>query len=162
MTCDIPGCSVESTIFLACHSSGVIDCIWPCLYFVMSDFACSRPSLDVSNVLFAWSMAVLEGGFEERVIETIAGAHSTDPPRSNKRQTTTVSHLGSAMFAECLTRPQYVVRSNCDAGRSLLPGRDADILMSEESSAEAATHNLEAVLSIGICVAFRRVILCDD
>ncbi len=31
------------------------------------------------------------------------------------------------MSAECLTLPQYVVRSYRDAGRSLLPGKDADI-----------------------------------
>lgn len=28
----IPGCKVESTIFFACHSSGVIEGILPCLY----------------------------------------------------------------------------------------------------------------------------------
>jgi hypothetical protein len=39
-----------------------------------------------------------------------------------------LSHLGSDMSAECLTRPQYVERSYCEAGRSRFPGREADIL----------------------------------
>ena len=38
-----------------------------------------------------------------------------------------VSHLGSERFAACRTRPQYVLRSYWDAGRSLLPGREADM-----------------------------------
>jgi len=37
------------------------------------------------------------------------------------------SHLGSDIFAECLTRPQYVERSCCDTGSSRLPGSEADI-----------------------------------
>jgi hypothetical protein len=36
-------------------------------------------------------------------------------------------HLGSAICADCFTRPQYVDRSYWDAGRSRLPGNDADI-----------------------------------
>ena len=38
-----------------------------------------------------------------------------------------MSHLGSDRFAACRTRPQYVLRSYWDAGRSLLPGREADM-----------------------------------
>jgi len=38
-----------------------------------------------------------------------------------------MSHLGSERFAACRTRPQYVLRSYWDAGRSLLPGREADM-----------------------------------
>lgn len=38
------------------------------------------------------------------------------------------THLGSEMLAQCLTRPQYVLRSNCDSGSSRLPGSEADIL----------------------------------
>lgn len=38
-----------------------------------------------------------------------------------------LSHLGSDRSIECLTRPQYVFKSYCDDGKSLLPGRDADI-----------------------------------
>ena len=48
---NVPGWRVESTIFFAFHNSGVIDWISPCLYFVRRSFACSRPALDVSNVL---------------------------------------------------------------------------------------------------------------
>jgi hypothetical protein len=47
----VSGCSVESTIFLARHSSGVIDCIWPCLYATRRLFACSRPALPTKSVL---------------------------------------------------------------------------------------------------------------
>ena len=37
-------------------------------------------------------------------------------------------HLGSEMFAECMTRPQYVLRSYCEAGSSRLPGSEADMV----------------------------------
>ena len=33
------------------------------------------------------------------------------------------------MFAECMTRPQYVLRSYCEAGSSRLPGSEADMTM---------------------------------
>ena len=36
-------------------------------------------------------------------------------------------HLGSAISADCWTRPQYVLRSYREAGNSRLPGNDADI-----------------------------------
>ena len=38
-----------------------------------------------------------------------------------------MAYLGSAISADCLTRPQYVVRSYSDAGRSRVPGIEADI-----------------------------------
>jgi len=41
-----------------------------------------------------------------------------------------VSHLGSDMFAECCTRPQYVPRLNCETGRSRLPGSE-DVMLTE-------------------------------
>lgn len=47
----IPGCSVESTIFLACHSSGVMDLICPCLNDDISFFAFSRPAVETKRVL---------------------------------------------------------------------------------------------------------------
>lgn len=50
-TSNAPGCSVESTTFFACHSSGVMDRSWPCLYCVTSALACSRPALDTNKVL---------------------------------------------------------------------------------------------------------------
>ena len=39
-----------------------------------------------------------------------------------------ISHLGSDISADCLTRPQYVERSYCDAGRSRAPGREDDMM----------------------------------
>lgn len=39
-----------------------------------------------------------------------------------------LSHLGSVRPAVCFTRPQYVLRSYWESGRSLLPGREADIV----------------------------------
>ena len=47
----IPGCSVESTTFFACHISGVIDLTCPCLYDETSFFAFSRPALETKRVL---------------------------------------------------------------------------------------------------------------
>ena len=47
----IPGCSVESTTFLACHISGVIDLTWPCLYVETRRFAFSRPDAETKRVL---------------------------------------------------------------------------------------------------------------
>ena len=38
------------------------------------------------------------------------------------------SHLGSDICADCLTRPQYVDRSYCEAGSSRLPSSEADML----------------------------------
>lgn len=51
--CDsaIPGCSVESIVFFASHSSGDMSLILPVLYAVTSCFAFSRPAADVNNVL---------------------------------------------------------------------------------------------------------------
>ena len=48
---DIPGCSVESTTFFACHISGVIDLTCPCLYDDMSFFAFSNPDAETKSVL---------------------------------------------------------------------------------------------------------------
>lgn len=45
-----------------------------------------------------------------------------------KRAESIKAHLGSERSAECLTRPQYVLRSYCDAGRSRFPGKEADIV----------------------------------
>jgi len=47
----IPGCNVESTIFLACHSSGVISLTSPFLYAMTACLACSRPVLPARRVL---------------------------------------------------------------------------------------------------------------
>lgn len=48
---DRPGCSVESTIFLAFHISGVITFASPVLYDVTRRFACSRPEEETKSVL---------------------------------------------------------------------------------------------------------------
>ena len=47
----IPGCSVESTTFFACHICGVIDFASPCLYDETSFFAFSRPDVETKRVL---------------------------------------------------------------------------------------------------------------
>lgn len=49
--CAIPGWSVESIVFFACHRSGVMSWIFPILYAVTSCFAFSRPAEDVNSVL---------------------------------------------------------------------------------------------------------------
>ncbi len=46
------------------------------------------------------------------------------------------SHLGSEMSAECRTRPQYVLRSYCDAGNSRLPGSE-EVMRACGDAAEA-------------------------
>lgn len=40
-----------------------------------------------------------------------------------------LSHLGSERSILCRTRPQYVFRSYCEDGRSLLPGSEDDMLV---------------------------------
>lgn len=49
----VPGCSVESMIFFAVHSSLFISLIFPCLYAETSCLAFSRPALVVNNVLYS-------------------------------------------------------------------------------------------------------------
>jgi hypothetical protein len=49
---------------------------------------------------------------------------TTPKSRQEIRSVHNVSHLGSEILAECRTRPQYVLRSNCDTGRSRLPGKE--------------------------------------
>ena len=56
------------------------------------------------------------------------GAPAGDLPRQDRlKQSMRVSHLGSDISADCLTRPQYVERSYWEAGRSRLPGKEADM-----------------------------------
>jgi hypothetical protein len=47
----VPGCIVESMIFFAFHSSGVMSRRLPVLYAVTSCFAFSRPAEEVRSVL---------------------------------------------------------------------------------------------------------------
>jgi hypothetical protein len=54
----VPGCKVESIVFFACHSSGVMSRIFPILYAVTSCFAFSRPAEDVNNVLYDALLAI--------------------------------------------------------------------------------------------------------
>jgi hypothetical protein len=44
-----------------------------------------------------------------------------------------LSHLGSEILAECITRPQYVLRSNWEDGRSRLPGSE-DVMLAKVKS----------------------------
>lgn len=48
----VPGCSVESTTFFACHSSGVMVFTSPCLYDDSSLFAFSSPEALTKRVLW--------------------------------------------------------------------------------------------------------------
>lgn len=45
-----------------------------------------------------------------------------------------LSHLGSDIVADCFTRPQYVLRSYCEVGRSRFPGSEDVILCGRASS----------------------------
>ncbi len=47
----VPGCSVESTTFFACHISGVMNLASPCLYDETSLFAFSSPDEETKRVL---------------------------------------------------------------------------------------------------------------
>lgn len=47
----VPGCSVESTTFFACHISGVMNLASPCLYDETSFFAFSSPDEETKRVL---------------------------------------------------------------------------------------------------------------
>lgn len=49
----LPGCKVESTIFLACHISGVIVFASPFLYEDTSCLAFSRPEDETNSVLLS-------------------------------------------------------------------------------------------------------------
>lgn len=53
-----PGCSVESMVFFACHNSGVMFWILPCLYAETNSFACANPFEPVNNVLSAPTVAL--------------------------------------------------------------------------------------------------------
>lgn len=64
--CALPGCSVESIIFLALHRSGVISLICPCLYDVTSCFACSSPAEDVNSILI---YSIISGIISEMLIQ---------------------------------------------------------------------------------------------
>lgn len=56
------------------------------------------------------------------------GVYVGNLPRQDKiEKSMGVSHLGSDISAECLTRPQYVERSYWEAGRSRFPGKEADM-----------------------------------
>jgi hypothetical protein len=56
-------------------------------------------------------------------------SHSIEDAPFAERTEINPPHLGSEMFAECMTRPQYVPRSYCEAGSSRLPGSEADMMM---------------------------------
>ena len=56
-------------------------------------------------------------------------SHSIEDAPFAERTEINPPHLGSEMFAECMTRPQYVLRSYCEAGSSRLPRSEADMTM---------------------------------
>jgi hypothetical protein len=136
----LPGCNVESTIFFACHSSGDMVGIVPSLYRVIRFFAFSRLAFDVNNVLRV-SISMRAKFSRKRTVAV--------PPEPNtlhcrpqsfetmkfynrsraSHLTLRLPYLGSEMSAECLTRPQYVLKSYLEAGISRLPGNEDDIVM---------------------------------
>jgi hypothetical protein len=71
-----------------------------------------------------------------------------------------MSHLGSERFAACRTRPQYVLRSYWDAGRSLLPGREADMAGMEVARAKVICQR-PILLSQWLTAACMKVEACD-
>ena len=63
------------------------------------------------------------------------------------RRSRVFSHLGSAISADCFTRPQYVLRSYWEAGRSRCPGREADMVavqtLREQNTVRSKTPNCQ-------------------
>lgn len=134
-TVDEPGWSVESTIFFACHSSGVIALICPVLYSETNLLAFSSPDEDTRRVLAGSRTGQLS------VNLTNECGNLELPQRLGRSTYHTIlgevvfqigldklTNLGSDMAADCRTLPQYVERSYWEAGGSLLPGREVDIL----------------------------------
>jgi len=103
----VSGCSVASQIFFARHSGAVIAGGWPCLYVESSACAAASRAEDVNSVL-------------------------QPPPvrqsRARGRAGARGSYRGSQRSALCLTRPQYVLRSWRETGRSRGPGIEEDIV----------------------------------
>lgn len=131
----LPGCRVESTIFFACHISGVISLTWPVLYATMAFFARSSPCLPTKSVLQKIEKSGLANSFTRRARTSGSEANKewlltaiAETIFSITRARGWFSHLGSVMPAVCLARPQYVLRSYCDSGNSRLPGREADMV----------------------------------
>ena len=56
----LPGCNVESTIFFACHRSGLISLISPSLYFEMRCLASCRPDEETKRVLYVGTSATVQ------------------------------------------------------------------------------------------------------
>jgi hypothetical protein len=110
----VSGWRVESTIFLACQSSGVMVGSCLVLYWVRRDLA----------------------------------AESWDEETKRVR--------GSAIWADCSTRPQYVERSYCEAGRSREPGREEDMIVVVGDGGDGVVYELKSSMSatfhVSICV----------
>jgi hypothetical protein len=136
----VPGCIVESITFFALHSSGVISWILPVLYAVTSCLAFSRPVEDVNRVLYRTQLVVY---FLRKLLKSqsiriarLKKVYALQKKQAKGRGLTTpriantislvaqLSHLGSEMLAACCTRPQYVVRSYWELGRSRVPGKE--------------------------------------
>ena len=139
---------MESIIFFAFHSSGDMDCTCPCLYDETNLFASSKLALETNRVLRLTSVSglifrllVLKGN---RGIPT-APIHGEEVLRP---------HLGSAMSADCLTRPQYVDRLYWDAGRSLFPGNEADMPLNAPTIAQSIDkRTIMDQLTLTCCLA---------
>lgn len=118
--------------FFACHSSGVISRTLPVLYAVMSCFAFSRPAEDVRSILQIGYVCQPKPrivkvhtqlfGLETEQSGTHYAVHYIGKEKLTPRGK--VSHLGSETSAQCRTRPQYVLRSYWDAGKSRVPGNE--------------------------------------
>ena len=123
----IPGCNVASTTFFARQISGVIRFSSPVLYLVTRVFACSSPVPVTSKVLNSPTTSRRQPPATEHGGFLVSPAPSSREVFPGMVYTSSISHLGSDISADCFTRPQYVERSYCDAGRSRVPGREEDM-----------------------------------
>jgi hypothetical protein len=97
------------------------------LYAEIKLFECSNPWLLTRSVLlnFSKDLERKKSKSKQHVLECRKAERHAPLNRKNR---TIPPHLGSEIFAEWRTRPQYVLRSYCDSGNSRLPGKEADIL----------------------------------
>lgn len=142
--------------FFALHSSGVISCTLPVLYEVTSRFAFSRPAEDVKSVL----RSVVSAGWYCRTLlnsHNKSAVHETKCVQSKTASqwswthhslrvqclsiAAQLSHLGSEMLAACCTRPQYVVRSYWELGRSRVPGSE-EVMSTDNCSRQLQPRRL--------------------
>lgn len=98
----VPGCNVASTTFFARQSSGVIRFSSPFLYLATRFFASSSPVPVTSKVLTPPPHIVSPQSAQVMVFAaTLSGKIFP-----GMVYTSLLSHLGSDISADCLTRPQ--------------------------------------------------------